>query len=233
MHVIYTFGDELGQSSGGARTSAELTEVAEHYAEIELRGGGVPLLRVEPPHPVVRHRARPCACARRPRGPGAFRPLTGLGVPPADGLRLAGTGDESNWGPESPAGFDCATTSPRRPSFGSRGLPRMPPCRLMTTVDGPAGQRKTGRGEAGWTGNWAQSGPPVIQQAPVDGRPVPPGVPPGRGTRSAPRARSLSPAGLPAAQPAQPAGRRAAAPSPAWPSAAAGAPPADASRAAP
>ena len=36
VHVTYTFGDELGQSSGGARTSSELTDVAEAYAEIQV-----------------------------------------------------------------------------------------------------------------------------------------------------------------------------------------------------
>ena len=36
VHVTYTFGDELGQSSGGARTSNELAEVAETYAEIQV-----------------------------------------------------------------------------------------------------------------------------------------------------------------------------------------------------
>ncbi|MGZ4618246.1 MAG: DUF5318 family protein [Frankiaceae bacterium] len=36
VHVTYTFGDELGQSSGGARASSELTDVAETYAEIQV-----------------------------------------------------------------------------------------------------------------------------------------------------------------------------------------------------
>ena len=78
VHVTYTFGDELGQSSGGARTSGELTEVAETLRrDPGLRGRGVPLLRVEPPDPVVRHRARPGSGTRPPRGPGTFRSLTG------------------------------------------------------------------------------------------------------------------------------------------------------------
>ena len=76
VHVTYTFGDELGQSSGGARTSGELTEVAERYAEIQVYV--VEVCRSCEWNHLIQSFVIGHGRARSPRGPWAFRPLSAL-----------------------------------------------------------------------------------------------------------------------------------------------------------